>query len=131
MSPLLPLGVASCCGVREGDWGASCLGEANLGVCLLLPWKAHPSVASPCGLFSLPTFLQLSLGLANGLAHASVAFAHGLVRSRSPKWSLALGVGPPPLRSSAFDYAPSLWQTGLSEDFGISWSLISLLVSLL
>jgi hypothetical protein len=37
ISPLFPPGVASHFGVWKGDWSASCLGEASLGMCLLFP----------------------------------------------------------------------------------------------
>jgi len=129
--PLFPLGVASHCGVWKGSWVASYLGEASLGVCLLFPWKDHPSIASTWGLLCRLTSLFPSPELANGLAFASsvcvcVPFSLG-----NPKWSLAFGVEPPAVSCSASGWVSLLRRVGGSNGFDISWSLRLLLVNLL
>lgn len=102
-----------------------------MGVCLLLPWKDQPSVASTWGQLCRSASLFPSLGLANGLAFASGACAYVHVNPGIPKWSLAFGVHPSTVGCSTSGWVSLMRRAGGSNGSDISWSPKSLLVGLL
>jgi hypothetical protein len=62
-----------------------------LGVCLVRPWKVHPSVVSACDLQLSSVPCLPASGLANGFASTSLMSIRRFARLGIPKLGLARG----------------------------------------